>query len=416
MTLIADMKHSHKLIMGDFKYRNIDWNSWTTSSSDSSSDSKFNESARDVFYYEHVLEPTRGRVGQRPSCIDLVFTNENKMINAVQFLSPLGKSDHCVLKFDFSCYTNQGTNNKMRYIYDKGDYTNIKNYLSRDWDHEFNEVKHDCEQQWDILLNHIEFAKKQYIPTKSGPPKWRTKGVTPLDEKCLQQIKRKRRCWQRFIETREDSKWREYCKARNQVKKMTRQIRKNIERDIAKQAKTNPKRFWNYVNSKTKTRQGISQLQVPNTDSMTESDTDKAEVLQNHFCSVFTEEPVGPIPGPKMQYYEAPLNTMHITEDQILKKLKQIKTAKSPGPDQLHPKLIKELADVLAKPLAIIYNTSLQTRTLPSAWKTANVSAIFKKGDKSNANNYRPISLTSVICRVMESIIREEVIEHMKKT
>ena len=158
------------------------------------------------------------------------------------------------------------------------------------------------------------------------------------------------------METREDTKWREYCKARNQVKKMTRQIRKNIERDIAKQAKTNPKRFWNYVNSKTKTRQGISQLKVPNTDTMTESDTDKAEVLQNHFSSVFTDEPVGPIPGPKMQSYETPLDAMHITEDQILKKLKKINTAKSPGPDQLHPKLLKELADVLAKQLSKVLN------------------------------------------------------------
>ena len=54
-------------------------------------------------------------------------------------------------------------------------------------------------------------------------------------------------------------------------------------------------------------------------------------------------------------------------------------------------------------------------RTLPLGWKTANVSAIFKKGDKSNANNYRPISLTSVLCRIMESLVREEIIEHMKE-
>ena len=92
-----------------------------------------------------------------------------------------------------------------------------------------------------------------------------------------------------YIEKREDAKWREYCKARNQVKRMTRQVRKNIEKDIAKQAKTNPKRFWNYVNSKTKTRQGISQLQMPDKKTMTENDSDKADVLLNHFSSVFTE-------------------------------------------------------------------------------------------------------------------------------
>ena len=89
---------------------------------------------------------------------------------------------------------------------------------------------------------------------------------------------------------------------------------------------------------------------------------------------------------------------MHITEGQVVKKLKAIQLAKSPGPDQLHPKLIRELADVLAKPLSIVYNTSLQKRTLPSDWKTANVSAILKKNDKSNANNNRTISITSFFC------------------
>ena len=415
MRLISNMKYSHKLVMDDFNYRNINWSSWTTPSSQASSDHKFVESVRDSFLYQHVLEPTRCRVGHKPSTIDLIFTNESEMINTIEYMSPLGKSDHSILKFDYNCYTSHGSNQKPRYRYDKGDYTMIKDYLTRDWELEFNEVQQDCEQQWNILLKHIEFAKELYIPTRSGPPKWRTKGVTPLDMKCIEQIKRKRRCWQRYIETREDSKWREYCKARNKVKKMTRQVRRNIERDIAKQAKTNPKRFWSYVKSKTKTRQGISQLQIPNNNTMTENDTEKAEVLLSHFSSVFTKEPVGPIPGPKTQKYDVPLNTMHITEEQILKKLRKIQTAKSPGPDQMHPKLIKELADVLAKPLSIIFNTSLQTRTLPASWKTANVSAIFKKGDNTNANNYRPISLTSIICRIMESIIREEVIEHMKK-
>ena len=412
---IAEMKHSHKLIMGDFNYRNIDWKSWTSSSPNTCSDHKFIESVRDSYLYQHILEPTRSRVGQLPSCIDLVFSNESEMINTVEYHSPLGKSDHCVIEFDFHCYTNQEQNSKTRFIYDKGDYNKMKDYLSRDWDLEFSDAKDDCEQQWDILLKHLEFAKTTHIPTRSGPPKWRTKGATPLDSKCLQQIKRKRRCWQRYIETRDDSKWQEYCKARNKVKKMTRQIRRTIERDIAKQAKTNPKRFWNYVNSKTKTRQGISQLRIPDTNKMTESDTDKADVLLDHFSSVFTEEPTGPIPEPNKQRYTSPLNTMHITEDKVLKKLKAIQIAKSPGPDKLHPKLIRELADVLAKPLSIIYNTSLRMRSLPSQWKTANVSAIFKKGDKSNANNYRPISLTSILCRTMESLIREEVIEHMKK-
>ena len=91
MTKIADTKYSHKLIMGDFNYRNIDWNSCTTVSSENSSDNKFIESVRDSYLYQHILEPTRCRVRQRPSSIDLVFTNESGMIKTIDYLSPLGK-------------------------------------------------------------------------------------------------------------------------------------------------------------------------------------------------------------------------------------------------------------------------------------------------------------------------------------
>ena len=70
------------------------------------------------------------------------------------------------------------------------------------------------------------------------------------------------------------------------------------------------------------------------------------------------------------------MNTICVIEDQILKKLSKIQTTKSPDPDQMHPKLTRELADVLTKPLSGIFNTSLQTRTLFS------MPTIFKKGDK----------------------------------
>ena len=199
------------------------------------------------------------------------------------------------------------------------------------------------------------------------------------------------------------------------MKNLTRQARKNIEKDIAKKAKKNPKQFWKYVNSKTKTRQGISQLYMPDKDKLTENDSEKADTLLEHFTSLFTHEPIGPTPKPPQQEYQSVLKDIYITEDQIKKKLSGLLPSKSPGPDDIHPGFIKELADEIAKPLQTIFNTSLQTHKLPAEWKTAHVSAIFKKGDKSSANNYRPISLTSILCKVMESIIREAIIRHMMR-
>ena len=112
--------------------------------------------------------------------------------------------------------------------------------------------------------------------------------------------------------------------------------------------------------------------------------------------------------------FKESLLNIDITEDLVIKKLKKIKINKSPGPDTIHPRVIHEIAESVAVPLTYIFKTSLATRTLPNEWKHANITAIFKKGRKTLPQNYRPVSLTSIICKTMESIIRDAIIDHMK--
>ena len=81
----------------------------------------------------------------------------------------------------------------------------------------------------------------------------------------------------------------------------------------------------------------------------------------------------------------------------------------------LHPRIVNELSHTICTPLSIIYNQSIVSGTLPSQWKTANITAIHKKGSKSLASNYRPISLTCIVCKILESIIRDAVMKHMIK-
>ena len=103
-----------------------------------------------------------------------------------------------------------------------------------------------------------------------------------------------------------------------------------------------------------------------------------------------------------------------ITESKIAKVLSKLKPDKSPGPDGLHPKFFKEMAEYMNVPLCIIFNFSLGNGVLPNAWKKARVSAIYKKDNKKVASNYRPVSLTSIICKVMETLIRDHIVDHMK--
>ncbi len=104
---------------------------------------------------------------------------------------------------------------------------------------------------------------------------------------------------------------------------------------------------------------------------------------------------------------------INVEEEMVLKKLKKLKANKSAGPDGLHPRLLKEIAKSICKPLTLIYNKSIQEGKTPDGWKKAHVTALHKKGSKQEAKNYRPISLTSICCKMLEAIVRDNIIEHM---
>ena len=88
---------------------------------------------------------------------------------------------------------------------------------------------------------------------------------------------------------------------------------------------------------------------------------------------------------------------------------------KSTEPDNLHPKISKELVQVIVEPLFIIFNLSIQLNKIPAAWKSTSITPIYKNNsDKYIAENYRPVSLTSMACKIMESIVRDAMLDYLK--
>ncbi|CAM5095626.1 unnamed protein product, partial [Natator depressus] len=96
--------------------------------------------------------------------------------------------------------------------------------------------------------------------------------------------------------------------------------------------------------------------------------------------------------------------------------LEKLDVHKSMGPDELHPRVLKELADVIAEPLAIIFENSWRMGEVPDDWKKANVVPIFKKGKKEDPGNYRPVSLTSVPGKIMEQVLKESILKHLDES
>lgn len=108
------------------------------------------------------------------------------------------------------------------------------------------------------------------------------------------------------------------------------------------------------------------------------------------------------------------VQTCSFRVEDVIKVIESLKAESAPGPDGVHPTVLKECAKDLAKPLYRIFQASLATGELPQVWRRANVSPIFKKGSRTTALNYRPVSLTSVPCKLMEKVLRKEIVDHLE--
>lgn len=203
----------------------------------------------------------------------------------------------------------------------------------------------------------------------------------------------------------------EYAKARNAAKTEARKAIRDYEKEIAKQAKRNPKVFYRHVNNKLKTRNDIPNIRTGDGDEKFD-DKQKADTFNNYFSSVYTAEDMKNMPY-MIRRNGAELTNVEVGEEEVLKLLLKLLPEKSPGPDCIHPRVLKECATELAYPLTQLFHTSLKEGTVPRAWKEATVSPIFKKGSRNVVSNYRPISLTSVCCKILEKLVRNALMQHL---
>ena len=137
--------------------------------------------------------------------------------------------------------------------------------------------------------------------------------------------------------------------------------------------------------------------------------------LNSTFTSVFTRENTKYISTLDKVFNGAPLQDLSITQQMVENKLSKLKTNKSSGPDGFHSRVLKETESSIGLPLSILYNMSLTEGHVPHIWKGGNITPIYKKSSKADTGNYRPVSLTSVLGKVMESFIRDHLVDHMTK-
>ena len=419
-TLALNKRYSHLCLVGDFNYKDINWENWSTPHLDESDEEKFIKALRDSFLYQHVLEPTRKRGTDKPSTLDLILTGEEAQVSDLEYRAPLGKSDHSVLSFSFNCYLEMKTAGN-NFIYDKADYEAMRRELdASEWQEKFIQKANNTnvEESWKDLKANLLALRNKYVPRKQEEF-WKNKGEFPASYELRRLIKHKRRAHRKWIKSRnkeyENKERKRYNKIRNQVTKSIVKAKKDYERSICSQSNNNPKIFWKYIRDNLRTKTGIHPLlQSPKDQTSIKYDNkEKAEILQDQFCNVFTKEPSQDLPefAPRTEKHVE----IDITVDIVRKEIKSLNINKSIGPDEISPRLIKELVNYISVPITIIMKKSLADGYLPKDWRLAIVSPIYKKGAKNLAENYRPISLTSIICRLMEKLLKCQIMNHLEQ-
>ena len=291
------------------------------------------------------------------------------------------------IKILFRCQPEKQVD-KLVCNYVKAYFKKMYEKLDINWDTFFEDCKDDVSVAWEMFLQTYNETERECIPRKVVETSTKRFSI-PLDRKTLAKREKKYRLWKRYLNTKDAKTYEEYRKCRNQLRRLTRKSVKSREMNIAKKAKTNNKLFWKFVSFKTKLKPSIPDLFIlskadPNL--MTNDDQTKSELLGENVSSVFLKEPQWtwdltdedkPIVSERL--------TIDVTKEIISKKITELNTNKSPGPDNMHPRAVKELSLVIVNPFYYIFNLSIKTSKIPFAWKLGSNSAIYRTRGASTA-------------------------------
>jgi len=411
----ANQRNSRLIILGDFNCKKVDWRNYEVR--EEGGDWSWNKELFNLItqnlLYQHISEPTRMRGDDIPSTLDLIFTRTENEVTNIQHNSPLGNSDHALLKFDFLvCYDverSRERHRKERLNYKKGDYQKLREiYKATDWK-ELSEIE-DVNKQYERFLELYTEGTMKCIPKEKElsrkMPDW-------FNERCRQAKKKKDLMWRRWNRHKARAARRRFILARNEYTRIRREEARKFEKGIVEKSEKDPKILYAHINKKMKVKNKLQRLRVDG--EVYESDRAICEVLNKKFHSVFTKEEEWEEKdmGTEAEKVEC-LNRVSVSREEIMKKLKELDKRKAKGPDEVSGWVLKECAEELSHPITILYENSLKQGKIPNQWKLADIVPIFKKGNKEDPLNYRPVSLTSILCKILEKIVRERWVKHLE--
>jgi len=342
--------------------------------------------------------------------LDLVLTNVPDNISNLRIhCDPplLIPSDHFVITFDFylSSISSHDSNFKATPIlnFSRGNYDNLCNHL---YNSDFTPclMSEDIEFVWEYLSNTIRDALPHFIPTtvfqSNNQPVWFNSDIRHHIN-CLRTLRRK------FTNNPTGHNKNKLESSQKLLQAKISNAKTNYETNLI--TTFDNSKIYKYIRGITKSKSFPSTMY--HNSSSFHSGTQKANAFNEYFYSVFNKTPLD-LPS-SFNFPPESLCQIVITEADVYDALVGLDTSKAMGPDGIPPIVLSRCASVLYVSLHHLFNLTLKFSYLPTEWKVHKIIPVFKSGDPTHINNYRPISLLSNTSKVLERIIYDKIIGHI---
>ena len=386
------------IIGGDFNFPGWEWSTYSLKpgTQHAGLHREFKDLLDDYCIQQMITEPTRDNT------LDLIATNMPDQVTRTKVIP--GIADHEIAFAEISVKPKYSQQQQRKvWLFNKADWEGLKAFLIPRLEMIGKAYTPHPDDQWNNIKDLLHEGMKTFIPRRNT----KKKDSAPWITKELRQIMKTRNRLYRRSRDKGNEKteyrfrvFKQICKQK--LRRTHASYVHNLFTDETRPKEELSKRFWTYV--KHRRNHAVSSLgPLRKGDQLVTQPTEKADLLNQQLASVFSK------PSHRLDYetvtLESRMPDIRVCRNGVLKQLKGLKTNKACGPDDLHPRVLKELADVLAGPLTVLFQTSLEKGVVPMEWRTALVTPIFKKGEKYIPANYRPVSLTCILSKVMEHII-----------
>ena len=350
-------------------------------------------------------DPTRGA-----SILELCLTSEPETV--INCTTGPGISDHDSLLIVRSQHRPLQNKKKPRrvHLYKKANWDGIKDHLRDSWDifYQNSPDESSIEDIWSTFKNIIHEAIELHVPSKEISGKYRPPWITTEVSRL---IRRKQRIYNKAKKYNRPADWEKFRETRKIVQNKTRAAHSDYVNQLIGTGDGDPKCIWRYLKGLRKDNCGVGTL-VSNGIAATTAQ-DKANMLNRQFQSVFTKEDMSTQPPlPRKNHPHMP--PIRVTAKGVFKLLSQLNPRKASGGDGIPAAFLKKCAEELCHPLAFVIQLSINQRQVPEDWREATVTPVYKKGPKTIPANYRPVSLTSICCKISEHIIVSQTMQHLE--